>query len=59
MKCRVISTHDHVQQAPDTFTSRMSAPGGGDKVPPLKPLAHGARKLLVNNAVRVFNLTSR
>ncbi len=38
MKYRVISTDDHLQEAPDTWTSRMSAAKWGDKIPQLKPL---------------------
>lgn len=38
MKYRVISTDDHLQEAPDTWTSRMSAAKWGDKIPQIKPL---------------------
>ena len=40
MRYRVISTDDHLQEAPDTWTSRMSAAKWGDKIPQLKPLDH-------------------
>jgi predicted TIM-barrel fold metal-dependent hydrolase len=38
MKYQVISTDDHLQEAPDTWTSRMSAAKWGDKIPQIKPL---------------------
>ncbi len=38
MHYRVISTDDHLQEAPDTWTSRMSAAKWGDKIPHLGPL---------------------
>jgi predicted TIM-barrel fold metal-dependent hydrolase len=37
MQYRVISTDDHLQEAPDTWTSRMSSKWG-DRIPQVKPL---------------------
>ncbi|MCL0101866.1 amidohydrolase [Dehalococcoidia bacterium] len=41
MKYKVISTDDHLQEAPDTWTSRMSEKKWGDKIPQIKTLDDG------------------
>jgi predicted TIM-barrel fold metal-dependent hydrolase len=38
MEYRVISTDDHLQEAPDTWTSRMSAAKWGERIPQIKPV---------------------
>ncbi|MCH8190853.1 MAG: amidohydrolase [Chloroflexi bacterium] len=39
MKYKVVSTDDHLQEAPHTWTSRMSAKKWGDKIPQIKPIS--------------------
>ncbi len=41
MKYSVISTDDHLQEAPDTWTDRMSKKKWGDKIPGVRPNGDG------------------
>ncbi len=41
MNYKVISTDDHLQEAPNTWTDRMSKKKWGDKIPQLRPLGDG------------------
>ena len=43
MRYRVISTDDHLQELPDTWSSRMSKTKWGDRIPRLVDMPEGVR----------------
>ena len=47
MDYRVISTDDHLQEAPHTWTSRMSAKKWGDRVPQVRRLDDGTDRWFI------------
>ena len=57
LKFGAISTDDHVQEAPDTWTARMSKAQWGDRETALADVPEAERrKILVENAVKLFKL---
>ena len=53
MKYRVISTDDHLQEGPDTWTSRMSKAKWGDKIPHVVRNDDGTDTWLINGEKNV------
>ncbi|MEE9285664.1 MAG: amidohydrolase family protein, partial [Dehalococcoidia bacterium] len=58
MKYTVISTDDHLQEAPDTWTSRMSKQKWGDKIPHIREVGDGTEAWYIYGEKRPVGLAA-
>ena len=58
MKYRVVSTDDHLQEAPHTWTARMSKKKWGDKIPQVKEVGDGTEAWYIYGEKRPVGLAA-